>query len=337
MRWFKMWSEARTDNKLRSLDDAQHRTWFNLLCMANDHEVRGTVPAMKPKLLALEVSGGDVALLERTLAELADLDIVERLQDGAIAFLHFTKRQDSKPSDEPEATRERKQRQRDREREAAGQGRDTTPTSRHEREKEKREEGDQTRPEGGNALARDAAPVGPVGASADQAESRSPASKSGGALLNLKLGPARGEPETWPFTAEDLAVLLPAADYFGAADAREVPTKILVALGKKYPDASERWLAMAPATVAAWCAEVAKKTRATKGANQPADPGLFTYAAAIIGGRIEAKQDLLAQPEPAAVAPGRRVTGERRSTQQRNMDVLRTAAARRQAETAVGQ
>lgn len=124
MDWFRMYSEARNDAKLRALTDAQHRTWFNLLCFAAEQqEGRGSVAGYDLELLAVEVAGGDVGLLTETLERLQRLRIITVDGEGTITFINFDKRNYNKPSDTPEETRERKRRQRDRER----MSRDVTP------------------------------------------------------------------------------------------------------------------------------------------------------------------------------------------------------------------
>jgi hypothetical protein len=74
--WLKLWHEARSDLKLRSLTDAQFRVWFSLLCFASEQPERGTILADDLGLLALEVSGGDIPLLDETLSRLVSLRIV---------------------------------------------------------------------------------------------------------------------------------------------------------------------------------------------------------------------------------------------------------------------
>lgn len=100
--WFKLFHEARTDDKLRVLGDDEHRCWFHLLCFAAEQEERGVVPPMPSFLLSVKVAGGDEELLGRTLAKLAGLDIVAHAEDGAIRFVHFDRRQYGKPSNHPE-------------------------------------------------------------------------------------------------------------------------------------------------------------------------------------------------------------------------------------------
>lgn len=80
--YFKMFTEARNDAKLRSLDDAQFRAWFNLLCLAAESETPGTIRTDSERLLALEVAGGDAALLRSTLAALSELHIIEVVAEG---------------------------------------------------------------------------------------------------------------------------------------------------------------------------------------------------------------------------------------------------------------
>lgn len=116
MDWLKLHHEARRDAKLGTLTDAQHRGWFHLLILASEQvESRGTIPPMKERVLALEVTGGDIAILRETLAALVDLDIVKITPEGAITFLAFDKRNTRKPSDEADATaqRQREKRARD--------------------------------------------------------------------------------------------------------------------------------------------------------------------------------------------------------------------------------
>lgn len=127
--WFRVYNDARTDNKLRTLTDAQHRVWFDLLCLASEqHEARGTVPCGNPRVLALEVAHGDVELLDATIAQLVDLDIVTRDDDG-ITFVHWNERQYDRPSDRPDRVRERVQRHREHKTEPDGNDlkRDVTP------------------------------------------------------------------------------------------------------------------------------------------------------------------------------------------------------------------
>ncbi|MEW6104770.1 MAG: DnaD domain protein [Bacillota bacterium] len=107
MQWFRMYSEARNDAKLRYLTDGEFRVWFNLLCFSNEQKERGTIPPMSDTLLAVEVAGGDVNLLADTVEKLTTLAIIEKLEDGSLRFVNFRKRNYDHPSDEPERVRER--------------------------------------------------------------------------------------------------------------------------------------------------------------------------------------------------------------------------------------
>jgi hypothetical protein len=144
--WFRMYAEARTDAKLRTLTDAEFRVWFNLLCYASEQDERGTIPPTDPFLLAVEVAGGDEALLEETMTRLVMLRMVD-VGDSAdtITFSKFTERQYDKPSDAPDATRERKARQRAKQRESRVTTAESRPLSRdvtpsHAPEKRREEE-----------------------------------------------------------------------------------------------------------------------------------------------------------------------------------------------------
>lgn len=110
MKWFRVYSEARTDAKLESLTDAQHRVWFRLMCFAGDQGERGDIMGYDEELLAVEVARGDVDLLRSTLERLVKLRIIAT-GDG-VRFVNWEKRQYDKPSDAPEQTRERKRKSR---------------------------------------------------------------------------------------------------------------------------------------------------------------------------------------------------------------------------------
>ena len=123
--WFKIYDDARTDEKLATLTDAQHRVWFGLMCLANSDPERGSISgarASQPALLALAAARGDEALLAATLARLVALNIVEVLHHpgtGAVlayTFVHWAERQDQTPSARPAAVRARVRRYRQRQR-----------------------------------------------------------------------------------------------------------------------------------------------------------------------------------------------------------------------------
>ena len=106
MPWFKMYTEARTDAKLRTLTDAEHRVWFSLLCFASDQDTRGTISDYDEELLAIEVCNADGALLRVTLEKLTRLRIIS-MQQNTITFCAFARRQHVKPSDTPERVKSR--------------------------------------------------------------------------------------------------------------------------------------------------------------------------------------------------------------------------------------
>jgi hypothetical protein len=123
--YLKLFTEARTDMKLRTLTAEQFRVWFHLLCYASEQDERGVIE--KPlRILAIEVSGGDTAALQASLDALSDLEIVSvtpcntpvttcntpgllhaQNERFRVAFINFEKRQGRKPSWTPERTRER--------------------------------------------------------------------------------------------------------------------------------------------------------------------------------------------------------------------------------------
>ncbi len=117
--WYRMYYEARTDKKLAMLTDAEHRTWFALMCLAAEPPLWGTTKPMGELELAAEVAKGKVVVLRTTLAKLAPrpsgLDIAETLPDGSVRFLHWRDRQYTYPSDMPEAVGKRVTKHRERE------------------------------------------------------------------------------------------------------------------------------------------------------------------------------------------------------------------------------
>lgn len=126
MNWFRLYSEARNDAKLRTLTDSEHRVWFNLLCYAAEQKShRGRITDFDIDLLAIEVSGGDTDLLIETLQKLSRLRIIRATQGSEILFLKFESRQYDKPSDTPANVNERVRAYRNRQKE--GESEPNTP------------------------------------------------------------------------------------------------------------------------------------------------------------------------------------------------------------------
>ena len=80
MPWLKIWTEARIDAKLGCLSDSHFRLWFKLLCFASEQEPRGTIKASL-KIIAAEVAGGDVEMLDLALREIEGLGLVTVVTD----------------------------------------------------------------------------------------------------------------------------------------------------------------------------------------------------------------------------------------------------------------
>ena len=100
--WFRMYYEARTDQKLATLTDSEHRVWFKLLCYAAEQEDRGIISGVKDHVIAIEAAGGDHTLLNGTLQKLLDLDMIA-ITENALRFVHFNERNYDYPSDQPAA------------------------------------------------------------------------------------------------------------------------------------------------------------------------------------------------------------------------------------------
>lgn len=99
--WYRMYTEARTDTKLRALTKPQHYVWFNLLCLSADQCDRGAIVGYESEFLAVEVADGDETLLAETIERLVKFRILE-VVDGGWRFINFMARQYDKPSDAPE-------------------------------------------------------------------------------------------------------------------------------------------------------------------------------------------------------------------------------------------
>ena len=115
MKWFRLHTEARTDAKLRTLTDSEHRVWFNLLCYAAEEKgdtPRGSINGVPRPVLAAEVARGREELLDRTLEKLEKLHILER-RDGLLTFVNFKNRQYEFESEKPASTKARKRKSRD--------------------------------------------------------------------------------------------------------------------------------------------------------------------------------------------------------------------------------
>jgi hypothetical protein len=153
MDWLRLYTEARTDKKLATLTDAQHRIWFNLLCFAADQQERGTITVDDMDLLALECASGETEHLTIAIDRLCRLRILavcgstHEDEPTIITFINFKNRQYDKPSDDPSRVTERVKRHRENvkrdETPCNAVKRDETPeTPREEkkREEERREE-----------------------------------------------------------------------------------------------------------------------------------------------------------------------------------------------------
>lgn len=122
--WLCIWTEARTDRKLETLTDAEHRVWFKLLLYSAESEPRGTVDISDRELLAIEVSNGDVVLLEQSIARMERMRMIS-IDGHYLNFVNFASRQYRYASDRPDATRERKRKSREKKADSLVTSRDT--------------------------------------------------------------------------------------------------------------------------------------------------------------------------------------------------------------------
>lgn len=112
--WFRLYTEARTDRKLDTLSDAEHRVWFALMCYAFEQNGRRMVIECSDRdELAVECARGDTDLLDATIAKLVKPLKVLAVDGDEITFINGEARQYDKPSDMPESTQERQSRSRE--------------------------------------------------------------------------------------------------------------------------------------------------------------------------------------------------------------------------------
>lgn len=143
MPWLKLYTEIRTDPKMQALSDLEFRTWMNILCLAAESKVRGTICIEKG--LAYPIQGLARALFISTeeltscLNKFQKLRMIDVDQDETIAVTHFDDRQYEKPSDKPEAVAKRVNKHR-----AENSNADVTPLKREKNaiEEDKEKEGD---------------------------------------------------------------------------------------------------------------------------------------------------------------------------------------------------
>src|SRR3972149_8564766 len=79
VKWFRFYSEALHDPKVRLLSNRLFRYWVNLLCLASMHERRGILPPLADVADGLQVP---IKRAELGLAELVTLGFLDQTADG---------------------------------------------------------------------------------------------------------------------------------------------------------------------------------------------------------------------------------------------------------------
>ena len=106
--WFRLYTEARTDRKLDTLTDAEHRVWFSMMCYAFEQNGRRMfIECSDRDELAVECAHGDTDLLNTTIAKLIKPLKVLAVDGERITFINGEARQYDKPSDMPDAVADR--------------------------------------------------------------------------------------------------------------------------------------------------------------------------------------------------------------------------------------
>jgi len=149
--WFRLWTEAKNDAKLRALSDSEFRLWFKLLCMAAESDERGIIDYSDAEFVALEVDCSDTQELTAGLKRMERVRLL-KVDGERIVFASFDERQYIKESDKPDAVRERKRQQREREKQEQNECHadvtpchaNVTPLQNREREEQNRTDSDKT-------------------------------------------------------------------------------------------------------------------------------------------------------------------------------------------------
>ncbi|MCF8011904.1 MAG: DnaD domain protein [Clostridiales bacterium] len=115
MPWFKMYSEIKSDRKLRRLSPEERWLWVVLLCIASDSPERGSL-LLCPGISYTVEDLADEAMLDLRVVEEAmpNFEVMGMLhiENGVWVLTNFLERQYEKLSDQPQNTRARKQAQR---------------------------------------------------------------------------------------------------------------------------------------------------------------------------------------------------------------------------------
>jgi len=147
MPWIKLYTEILDEPKLGRLSDALKWRFVQLCLLAGECDAEGYLVSGTEAMPEDDIAWRlrlDVNELQKSLAELEGVGLVELDRDGDIWFVkNFSKRQGRSQSEKRKAWRERKQRQRDNETDVTEESR-VTPGPRVE---QSRTEGEQSREE----------------------------------------------------------------------------------------------------------------------------------------------------------------------------------------------
>ena len=96
MKWFRFYSEAMNDPKVQRLPAPMFKHWVNLLCLANEQEPRGTLPAVDDIAFVLRLNK---QATESVLRELESQGLLDRQEDGSLQPHNWEARQRTKSDD----------------------------------------------------------------------------------------------------------------------------------------------------------------------------------------------------------------------------------------------
>lgn len=130
--WFRVYSEIKSDPKLRRCTPGERWLWVVLLCIAWESPLRGHLLISKgipyeTRDIAKEADL-DPEVVEKALSKFEAMHMLHR-EEGVWVVTNFNKRQYDKKSDMPEYTRARKRAQREREKQVSAAAESSTPAA----------------------------------------------------------------------------------------------------------------------------------------------------------------------------------------------------------------
>lgn len=110
--WLKLWTEVRTDQKLRRIDPAWRWAWIGLLCLARENSEDGQLSVLDDPMTDFEIAdsvGVSMEVWQQAKAYFVRMDMLT-LDGDTLVIVNFSKRQ--APDDATNAERQRRYKER---------------------------------------------------------------------------------------------------------------------------------------------------------------------------------------------------------------------------------